>query len=197
MSDERVAEPYGWTVNSYEDYCAIEERVEVINGEVYAMGAPTANHQRVAIKIGAQLDEQLSGKTCEAFIAPMDVKLPAKRVSWQGEELDFTLVQPDVFIVCDESKVGNDFITGAPDFVVEVLSPSTRSKDFLLKFNKYAESGVKEYWLIDIEARELTIIVFTGGGTSKQEVVDARGKVFLRTLEGLFVDFDEAFERVK
>jgi Uma2 family endonuclease len=161
------------------------------------MGSPTPNHQEITGSISQQLRNQLEGKKCRAFAAPMDVKLPVKGVSRRGKELDFTMVQPDVFIVCDEGKVGNDFITGAPDFIVEVLSPSTRSTDFVLKFNKYVEAGVKEYWLIDIEARELTIIVFLGSGTSKQEKVAAKGKVFLRTLEGLFIDFDKAFERVK
>jgi Uma2 family endonuclease len=168
----------------------------VINGEVYAMGSPTTNHQKVTGGMYRQLGNQLEDKTCQAFIAPMDVKLPSKRVNWFGEEMGFTIVQPDVFIVCDEKKVGDGFITGAPDFIIEVLSPSTRSKDFLLKYNKYGESGVKEYWLVEIEAHEVTIIDFTAGMTGTKETVEARGKVFLRTLPGLFIDFDRAFKRV-
>jgi Uma2 family endonuclease len=197
MPDTWVVANYGWVVSSYEDYCAMGARVEVINGNIYAMESHSTNHQEITLKMGMQLADQLEDKKWRVFVAPMDVKFPAKRVSRRGAESDFTVVQPDVFIVCDESKVGDAFIAGVPDFVVEVLSPSSTIKSFLPKYNKYEASGVKEYWVIDVEAREFTIIVFFGGGKFKMERVEARGKVFLRTLEELFVDFDQVFKRVK
>jgi Uma2 family endonuclease len=198
--EERAGEKRVWKkcgVGSYEEYCAIEERVEVIDRTVYEMASPTMNHQKLLGAMYRQLAEQLDGKRCQPFLAPADVKLPAKSFNSAGEALDFTIVQPDVFIVCDEDKVGEQYVNGAPDFIVEILSPSTRRKDTVEKLHKYSKVGVREYWMLDPLNRTLIIGVLGDDGFYDRESVRAEGKVALRTFEGLCIDFDRAFARVK
>lgn len=126
------------------DYYALPEdqRVELIDGVFYDMAAPTTIHQGLAGMIHKKfLDHVLEHKgPCFPFISPVDVQLDCD---------DKTVVQPDVMIVCDRDKHKNGRIFGAPDMVVEILSPSTRRKDMQLKLHKYGNAGVREYWMID------------------------------------------------
>ena len=135
------------------DYLALPEdrRVELIDGVFYDMAAPTTIHQGIGGFIHKQLlDFALERKgPCLPFMSPVDVQL---------DEDDKTVVQPDVLIICDRSKLQNGRVFGAPDFLVEVLSPSTRKKDMRLKLYKYANAGVREYWIVDPEKK--TVVVY-------------------------------------
>jgi Uma2 family endonuclease len=179
---------------SYEEYAAIKERVEVFHNRVYMMASPTNRHQMTAGEIYTQLVNQLHGKPCIPFIAPADVEL-------YDEDNDeyFTTVQPDVFIVCDKKKIGglDTHNKGAPDFILEVLSPSNMSTDMLLKSYYYAKAGVKEYWILDAKQRNLTICVLDEKGfyTEKKDL-EARGKIKLETKD-LWIDFDEVFAQLE
>jgi len=121
------------------------ERWELIGGVAYAMSpAPRVPHQRLSLSLSSALNAFLEGKDCEPFYAPVDVFLP------KGDpDSSDTVVQPDVFVVCDPDKVQDDGIHGAPDFVVEVLSDSTAYKDLTVKKELYERSGVQEYWLVN------------------------------------------------
>ena len=127
-----------------EDYLALpdDQRVELIDGVFYDMAAPNYLHQSIAGYIHKVfLDYVFAHRgPCYPFISPVDVQLNSD---------DQTVVQPDVMIVCDRDKYKNGRIFGAPDMVVEVLSPSTRKKDMQLKMYKYADAGVREYWMVD------------------------------------------------
>ncbi len=127
-----------------EDYMALpdDQRVELIDGVFYTMEAPTTIHQSIAGFIYKKfLDFVLENNgPCYPFIAPVDVQL---------DQDDLTMVQPDVLIVCDRNKYKNGRIFGAPDLIVEVLSPSTRKRDMMMKHYKYGYAGVREYWLVD------------------------------------------------
>lgn len=116
--------------------------MELIDGRFYDMGAPRTWHQAIAGYIYKLfLDHVLAHKgPCYPLISPVDVQLDAD---------DKTVVQPDVLIICDQSKYKNGRVFGAPDLVIEVLSPSTRKKDMQLKLHKYGNAGVREYWIID------------------------------------------------
>ena len=134
------------------DYLEIPEdvRVELIDGVLYDMAAPTALHQAVSGEIFAKFRDYIreSKGKCMTFISPIDVQLDCD---------DKTMVQPDVIILCDRTKLKSGRIFGAPDLVVEVLSKSTRKKDGIIKNTKYANAGVKEYWVVDPEKRRVIV----------------------------------------
>lgn len=138
-----------------DDYLAFpdDQRIELIDGVIYDMSAPTTPHQLIGGEIYALLREFLLRKKgeCVPFVAPVDVQL---------DKDSRTMVQPDVCVVCDRSKINRARITGAPDFVVEVLSPSTKMKDILIKMSKYQNAGVREYWMVDPDQQNVTKVLF-------------------------------------
>jgi Uma2 family endonuclease len=174
---------------NYTQYAVIEERVQVIDGAVYEMSSPTVNHQSAAGICYSQLQVQLKGKPCRPFIAPLDVRL-----FYKADDSDTTVVQPDVMIVCDKNKIDRGFIKGAPDFILEVLSDSTRRMDLLYKANVYAKAGVKEYWILDVEAKALSKGTLSADGKFYNfEIVEALGTIALNT-QNLSINFDEVFQ---
>jgi len=139
---------------TYADYASWDDdnRYELIDGVVHAMSAPTANHQRVLLSLARKLGNYLDDKPCEVFVAPFDVCIMGK-----GDD-DDTVVQPDVLVICDEVKLENGkYCNGAPDLAIEILSPSTASLDRIKKLNKYLQAGVREYWIVDPEERNIVV----------------------------------------
>ena len=158
--------PYGALKQGFytaEDYYALpkDERFELIDGVLYAMGSPTAIHQVIVGKIYSKLEQYVDKKKgkCVPIISPIDVQLDCDNK---------TIVQPDVIIVCDRDKFQRGIIFGAPDFVIEVLSPSTQKRDKGLKVNKYLNAGVKEYWMID--PKKKSIIVYADDGEEDYDI---------------------------
>ena len=147
-SAKRNSGPADDRLHTLEDYLSLpdDQRVEMIDGVFYDMAAPTTVHQSIAGFLHKKfLDFVMEKKgPCFPFISPVDVQLDCD---------DKTVVQPDVLVVCDRSKYRNGRIWGAPDLVIEVLSPSTRRKDMQLKMYKYAGAGVREYWMVDPEKK--------------------------------------------
>lgn len=140
---------------TYSDYLTWDagERYELIEGIPYLMApGPSRTHQRVVREIGLQIMNYLNGKPCEVFLAPFDVRLNAN-------DEDDTVVQPDILVVCDESKHDEQSVKGAPDMVIEVLSPSTDKYDSTVKLGLYMKAGVKECWLIDPVNRKVRITI--------------------------------------
>lgn len=139
-----------------EDYYAWpkEERIELIDGVVYVMESPSFVHQRVIGKVLFAITSFLNkkGGDCIPLASPLDVRLDCD---------DKTMVQPDLIILCDRDKIKRWGIMGAPDFVLEILSPSTRRKDCIKKLQKYSDAGVREYWIIDPKKRGLLTYDFT------------------------------------
>lgn len=138
-----------------DDYYALpdDQRVELIDGYFYNMSSPTFGHQSIGGEIYRQIANFImeNGGSCRSFIAPVDVQLDCDNK---------TMVQPDVGIVCDTSKIKRFGIYGAPDFLVEVISPSTKKKDYALKLSKYMEAGVREYWIVDFTQRKVLVYFF-------------------------------------
>jgi Uma2 family endonuclease len=135
------------------------ERWELIGGVAYNMSpAPRVRHQCLAGRLYVEICVFLEDKPCQAFIAPVDVFLP------EGvEDSTETVVQPDVLVVCDPQKIGDEGIHGAPDFVIEVLSPSTAYKDFSEKKDLYERSGVREYWIVNPDTGSVFRYAMTDG----------------------------------
>ena len=151
---------------TYKDYLnwPKDERWELINGVAYDMTpAPGINHQIIVGNVFRIIAQHLEEKECSVFIAPIDVRLPDSPDA-TGDDKIFTVVQPDVVVVCNRQKIEKRGITGAPDLVVEVLSEYTAYKDETEKFWLYERHGVKEYWIINPEAQYVNIYQLGSNG---------------------------------
>ena len=128
-----------------EDYYNLPEnvRAELIDGQIYYMSAPSRIHQKILMFLSKTIANYIDSKdgSCEVYPAPFAVKL--------FEDDDKTVVEPDISVICDPNKLTDRGCTGAPDWIVEIVSPSTSSHDYIRKLNLYAKAGVKEYWIID------------------------------------------------
>ena len=144
---------------TYADYCTWDddERWELIDGEPCAMTAPAITHQRISRELSGQLWQFLKGKPCEMLSAPVDVLLNAA-----GND-DDDVFQPDIIVVCDEAKLGEKYCNGAPDMVIEIVSPSTAPHDKVRKFNKYLRAGVREYWIVDPADKTVQVYILENG----------------------------------
>jgi Uma2 family endonuclease len=151
---------------TYTDYLNwdTEDRYELIDGVPYMMGAPTVRHQDIVGNIYFELRSHLNDKPCRVYLAPIDVRLNA-------DDLDDTVVQPDVIVVCDEDIIEEKSIKGAPGIVIEVLSPSSVQRDMTLKLEKYLEAGVKEYWVIDPDENRVLKFTPVKGKDAKDAMV--------------------------
>ncbi|MCL2221394.1 MAG: Uma2 family endonuclease [Oscillospiraceae bacterium] len=179
---------------TYADYCSWEleegERWELIDGKAYKMSAPNLNHQRLAGEFYLQFAPFLKGKKCKVFFAPCDVRLNA-------DTLDDTVVQPDVMVVCDENKLSDGrTVVGAPDLVIEVLSPSNPRHDTLLKYKKYMESGVPEYWAVDPRSKSVNVHILTDGKYITERYSES-DKVPVHVLPGFVIDSREVFAELR
>ena len=142
--------PYG-----LKDYLELPEdvRAELIDGHFYDMSSPSMVHQQIALEVAARMREHIrrnKGK-CKTFIAPADVQL---------DRDEKTILQPDVFVVCKRDQITKSRIVGAPDMVVEVLSPGSWSRDMIMKLQKYREAGVREYWVILPDQKVIYVYLF-------------------------------------
>jgi Uma2 family endonuclease len=182
--------------HTYADYLSWPEdvRYELIDGRAYLMApAPSLEHQDVAGEIYFQLRRALEGKPCRPFIAPVDVRLP--KADESDDSID-TVVQPDVLVVCDASKLDRRGVRGAPDFVVEVLSSSSASHDHVLKRPVYERAGVREYWLVHPIDRMVTIYRLLDGEYVKPDVQELSGETVVGVLEGVSVAWDDLVRRL-
>lgn len=141
-------------IYSYADYLVwkIKERVELLKGKIFEMSAPSPIHQEISGNLQGALFVFLKNSKCKLYTAPFDVRFPQK-----GESQVYTVVQPDLCVVCDFEKIDSKGCVGAPDLVVEILSPGNSKKEMKSKFALYQEEGVREYWVVDPE-RELVFV---------------------------------------
>jgi hypothetical protein len=141
-------------IYSYADYLVwkIKERVELLKGKILEMSVPSPIHQEISGNLQGALFVFLKNSKCKLYTAPFDVRFPQK-----GESQVYTVVQPDLCVVCDFEKIDSKGCVGAPDLVVEILSPGNSKKEMKSKFALYQEEGVREYWVVDPE-RELVFV---------------------------------------
>jgi len=143
---------------SYADYLQwkFEEQIELIKGKIFRMSpAPVVSHQKVASRLHLAFAKYLENKKCEVFFAPFDVRL-IKNTASKDEEI-FSVVQPDICIVCDPNKLDRRGCLGAPDLIVEITSQSTAKKDYDEKYHLYEQNGVKEYWIANPKGEEISV----------------------------------------
>ena len=181
---------------TYADYLQWPDdtRYELIDGEVFRLApTPLIEHQEVAGEVYCQLRNQLDGKPCRPYIAPVDVRLP------RNDEADAaidTVVQPDVLVVCDPSKIDRRGVRGAPDWLLEVLSPSTAAHDQIAKLRTYERAGVREYWLVHPSDRTLTVYVLDNGQYGRPEIYELKDATPIGVLPGVAIAWDALIERL-
>jgi len=173
---------------TYADYAGWDDdnRYELIDGEVFLMSAPSTEHQRVLRELFLQIAGFLKGKQCEVFVAPFDVCLTGR-----GDE-DDTVVQPDILVICDKSILDKKRCNGAPDLVIEILSPSNTKHDKLKKLRKYMQAGVREYWIADPIDKTIAVNILENGkyfiGTYGNDET-----ISVHVLEGCEIDLSGVF----
>jgi Uma2 family endonuclease len=162
MSDgaKKPDDPQGhFTYTDYRQWERKEgERYELVDGAAYAMSSPNDAHQAISGELLRQIANYLHGKPCKVRSAPYDVRL-----FYQEDETDKTVVQPDISVICEAKKLGPEGCRGAPDLVVEILSPSNTGEECVRKFNLYLQAGVREYWIVSPESKTVQVNLLEDG----------------------------------
>jgi Uma2 family endonuclease len=180
---------------TYGDYLKWDddERWELIDGVAYNMTpAPSRFHQKISLELILQLGNFFRKTPCDVYAAPFDVRLP------EGDEADEavrTVVQPDISVICDRSKLDDKGCKGSPDLIVEILSPSTARKDMKEKFVRYERAGVKEYWIVDPSGKIVTVFKLSSEGLfGRPDVYGKEDRIKISIVEGLEVELLSVFE---
>ena len=156
-------------------------RAEVFDGVLYNMASPSQLHQTILLELASLLNTCVKQKKglCQVFIAPFDVKLSDKPL---------TLVQPDIMIVCEKSKLDGKRCNGAPDFVVEIVSPSNPEDDYIRKLYYYKNYGVREYWIVDPYSQKV-FVYYLEQEDFKVETYTFRDKIKVNIYDDIWIDF--------
>jgi Uma2 family endonuclease len=170
---------------TYNDYLAWPDdtRYELIDGVSYAMSSPTVRHQDILLNLAFAMKPVFKGQPCKLFAAPLDVALS-----------EDTVVQPDLLVVCDPKKITDTCIRGTPDLVVEILSPSSSWHDRLRKFKRYADAGVKEYWIVSPDVATVEIFTLENGAFRIHEAFMQQERLQSALFPGLSFDMADVFE---
>ena len=167
------------------------ERAEIIDGEAVMMAPPSTAHQLISGALFAQLHNFLEGTKCQVIPAPFAVRLFEKDGD-SPDDVD-TMVEPDISIVCDPGKLDKHGCKGAPDMVVEILSPSTRRHDRLVKLGLYQRAGVREYWIVDPDNRSVQVLTLTDGLLLPHEDYGREDVAKVNVLDGCFIELSKVF----
>ncbi|MBC8052238.1 MAG: Uma2 family endonuclease [Sphingobacteriaceae bacterium] len=180
---------------SYAHYLTwlFDERVELIKGQIFKMSpAPSPYHQQISVHLASLLFNFLKRKSCKVYTAPFDVRFPKES---KADKDIYTVLQPDICVICNLTKVDNRGCIGAPDIVVEILSPGNNKTELLNKYSVYEEFGVKEYWVVS--PAEKTFLKYTldeKGKYQPSKLFTLSEKIYSDVLPGFVLDLDEVFE---
>ena len=166
------------------DYYALPEdvRAELIDGQIYYQAAPSRIHQRLLGKIHQRIANYIDSKSgsCEVYTAPFAVKL------WEDRK---TIVEPDISVICDPSKLTDQGCTGAPDWIIEIVSPGNSSHDYIRKLNLYADAGAQEYWIVNPMKKAVQVYSFEGNENS--ELYSFEDEIPVQIFQGLTIKISE------
>lgn len=173
---------------TYEDYCTWSDdaRYELIDGRVHRMEAPNQQHQKISGHLFFHLYGYLLTRSCEVYAAPFDVRLNV------GEGKD-TVVQPDLVVICDQEKLDHKGVKGVPEFLIEILSPSTSTRDRTVKLQKYEQYAVKEVWLIDPLYKTVTVHVLNERGRYTYKIYQNNDSITSTVLTDFTIDLATIF----
>ena len=180
------ASPPPYTYDDYRQW-PDDQRFELIEGQAWAMSpGPSVVHQQMVGELFRQVANALREHGCRPFISPLDVLFPRPG---ENEDKVRTVLQPDLFVVCDPKKIRPNAVVGAPDWVVEVLSPQTASRDHIAKRRIYEQAGVREYWLVHPEDRVVMIYRLEGDEFGKLDVVAMEGETKVEILPEVVIQW--------
>jgi Uma2 family endonuclease len=183
--------------HTYADYLTWSREYgdELINGTAYVREppCPARVHQEIVAELCHQLTSALEGKPCRVYVAPFDIRLPQSNE--EDDQVD-TVVQPDVLIVSELQKLDARGMRGAPDWLAEVLSPSTARHDKIVKIPAYERAGVREVWLINPMDRTLSVYRLEGGRYGRPTLLELKGQTRLTALFGVSIDWDRVLARL-
>lgn len=182
-------------VYSYADYLTwqFQERIELIRGHILSISpAPSVRHQRIVGAFHLQMATYSKKKPCQLFLSPFDVRLYNRKKSVKASKDIFTVVQPDLCIICDDVKLDEQGCNGAPDLVVEVLSPGNTKREMNEKFDLYRDACVLEYWLV--EPADEVVLVYVLEGDQYIGLKPMTDILTSRTFPDLVIDLTEVFE---
>lgn len=169
------------------------ERWEIIEGVPYLQAAPTWQHQAISVQLTSQFNAYLKGKPCRVFAAPFDLCIPEYDES--DEEISNIISQPDIVVVCDESKLKKTGYFGVASLIIEISSPSTARRDKLIKFNKFEKAGVKEYWIVEPENKLVSVFVLQGNKRyGRPEVYSEENQIIVSLFPELIIDLAPVFD---
>ena len=193
-SYSKVEEPDSSFTYTYADYLQwkFEERLELFRGKIFKLSAPNTRHQDISRNILVPIALFLKMKPCKVFAAPFDVRLPVKNKKKDDEVI--TVVQPDICVICDQTKIDSRGCCGAPDLVVEILSPGNSKKEIRLKHELYEEAGVKEYWIVNPEEENIVVFILNEEGELSGLKMYASGDTIQSiAVPGLNINLSEIF----
>ena len=168
-----------------------QDRIEIINGEAFMMATPSARHQEISMELSRQLANFLEGKNCKVYPAPFGVRL-FEQTGQRPEDVD-TFVEPDISVICDRSKIDKHGCKGAPDMIIEILSPSSRRHDRLVKLNLYQRAGVREYWVVDPDNESVLVFGLDSNILKLQEDYGREDVAKVNVLNGCFIELCKVF----
>lgn len=183
---------------TYADYVkwTFEERLELIKGKIFNMSpAPARRHQKILGKLFTPISNFLDGKPCEVYSAPFDVRLTPLKGKKRKDNQIYTVVQPDICVISDIDKLDDRGCIGAPDLIIEILSPGNTKKEMSDKFQVYEENGVREYWLVEPNDNVIIVYVLNDEGNyiglrpyTEDDVITSS------VLQGLEISVSKIFE---
>jgi len=172
-----------------------DERRELIEGTAWDMSpAPNRCHQEIFGELFRQIGNFLENNPCKVYAAPFDVLLPGPG-EYKEDDVS-TVVQPDISVICDAGKLTDKGCTGAPDWIIEILSPNTSKKDFSIKFNLYQNRGVKEYWIADPGNKYIHVyhLDYKGNYQKEPEVFIVGDSIERGVIKGLVIKLERVFK---
>ncbi len=180
---------------SYADYLTWpeDERWEIIDGIAYMQAAPSRIHQEISGELFAQFHNYLSGKPCRVYHAPFCVRLDNEK---NADDIK-NVVEPDITIVCDSSKLDERGCKGSPEMIIEILSPSSGKKDRVDKFNKYEKAGVKEYWVVEPDQNLVSVfLIQLNGRYGRPEMYIEEDTIKVSLFPDFEIDLKKIFDKV-
>ena len=184
-------------IYTYADYYSwkFDERVELIKGKIFRMSpAPNRFHQEISGEIFNTLKNFLRGKPCKVYAAPFDVRLPRNT---HDDKKVLTVLQPDICVICDPAKLDSRGCIGAPDLVVEILSPGNNTRDMKNKYEAYEEAEVKEYWVVSPQDQTFIVHTLVNGRFVLSPVKVAGDVVTSAALPGISIDLTDLFSNLE